>query len=115
MPPSDPYRVRQVLKNRFSGDLGPMPLHFNKDSLSFVVKRRKKASESEQTRSEPVPERDAPVRRKVQPAAAASQARKTETASESPSEALPSEAGGENCAPESAGSEGERPGREPDR
>ncbi|XP_037087742.1 twinkle protein, mitochondrial-like [Pollicipes pollicipes] len=30
----------QVLKNRFSGDLGPIPLQFNKDSLSFAVKRK---------------------------------------------------------------------------
>ena len=43
----------QVLKNRFSGDLGPMPLHFNKDSLSFAVRRRKKAVDPDQQAREP--------------------------------------------------------------
>ncbi|GLH01763.1 Uncharacterized protein GBIM_07826 [Gryllus bimaculatus] len=38
----------QVAKNRYSGDLGVMPLEFDKDSLSFSI-RKKKSKESTST------------------------------------------------------------------
>ncbi|KAL3287920.1 hypothetical protein HHI36_002376 [Cryptolaemus montrouzieri] len=33
----------QIAKNRYSGDLGVMPLDFDKESLSYAVKKKKKA------------------------------------------------------------------------
>ncbi|XP_043240174.1 twinkle protein, mitochondrial-like [Amphibalanus amphitrite] len=77
----------QVLKNRFSGDLGPMPLHFNKDSLSFVVKRKKRVSESD-PQAKDLPESrgsDSTVKQRVK-SAAATQPRQTAAAPEPPSE-----------------------------
>lgn len=39
----------QVAKNRYSGDLGVMPLEFDKESLSFAHKKTKKEKESKST------------------------------------------------------------------
>ncbi|XP_023219722.1 twinkle protein, mitochondrial-like [Centruroides sculpturatus] len=36
----------QITKNRFDGDLGIMPLDFDKDTLSFVAKKKKKSTSS---------------------------------------------------------------------
>ena len=36
--------VRQVCKNRYTGDLGVMPLEFHKDSLSFAQRKKAKTS-----------------------------------------------------------------------
>ena len=37
----------QVAKNRYSGDLGLMPLDFDKETLSFAQKKPRKEKEKE--------------------------------------------------------------------
>lgn len=38
----------QVAKNRYSGDLGIMPLDFDKEGLSYATKRKKTEERSEE-------------------------------------------------------------------
>lgn len=38
----------QIVKNRYSGDLGIMPLEFNKDALSYAFQRKKKDKDQQQ-------------------------------------------------------------------
>ena len=40
------FTIFQVAKNRYAGDLGNMPLKFNKECLSFSIKSKDKSSES---------------------------------------------------------------------
>lgn len=42
------YEYFQIAKNRYSGDLGVMPLDFDKDSLSFSQKQQNKVVASEE-------------------------------------------------------------------
>lgn len=42
------YEYFQIAKNRYSGDLGVMPLDFDKDSLSFSQKQQNKVLSSEE-------------------------------------------------------------------
>lgn len=43
--------VFKVAKNRYSGDLGIMPLDFDKSSLSFAPKKRKEKEEKEKEKT----------------------------------------------------------------
>lgn len=50
----------KIAKNRYSGDLGIMPLDFDKQSLSYAQKTKKKVESAENPQEQPAPPQPEP-------------------------------------------------------